>query len=74
MQLVDDLELLAVRANGSINGLRVLEPLSANKGKTDLCYYISSHMEHGSFQIEGYSICIANRSLVTVLLESGIET
>lgn len=33
MQLVDDLELLAVRANGSTNGIRVLEPASASKGK-----------------------------------------
>ncbi|KAG0581595.1 hypothetical protein KC19_4G263900 [Ceratodon purpureus] len=30
-QLVDDLEFLAVRANATSNGLRVLEPLSANK-------------------------------------------
>lgn len=33
-QLVDDLELLAVRANATMNGLRVLESPSANKGKT----------------------------------------
>ena len=31
---MDDLEFLAVRANATSNGLRVLEPLSANKGKT----------------------------------------
>lgn len=32
VQLVEDLELLAVRANGSTNGIRVLEPASASKG------------------------------------------
>jgi hypothetical protein len=30
---VDDLELLAVRANAPTNGLRVLEPSPAIKGK-----------------------------------------
>lgn len=42
VQLVDDLELLAVRANATINGLRVLEPPSANKGKTDFVNSIST--------------------------------
>ena len=45
---MDDLELLAVRANATTNGLRVLEPVSANKGKTYLAKSILTVENEGS--------------------------
>jgi hypothetical protein len=45
---VDDLELLAVRANATANGLRVVEPLSANKGKTHFVNSILTVENEGS--------------------------
>ena len=56
LQLVDDLELLAVRANATTNGIRVLESTSASKGK---CVFLSQELIFTLYKLFFLSFLIA---------------